>query len=590
MKTHRTARNGITVTESSVLRSLLWRSWGAIGEDSEAGSYPRIFPKAAAGLVLALGIVLIGWTAASAQPVITLSPPIQLTTDPATQLDPAISGDIVVFTDLRNGNEDVYYYDLSSGTETRITTLPANQRLNDVSGSRIVYTDYTPPGARITLYDVTSGLTDPITSGPDPDQNPRIDGDIVVFERGPSTNLDVIAIDLSSGLETPVAGTNVQEQAPVVSGRRVACERHASPGAPGEIVVFDLDTLTETVLGDPALDDRRPDIDGDLLVWDVLTASGDLDIAIHDLSTGTTQVLAMAGNQRAAHVSGRVVVFDDDSSGTSDVLLYHIDSGQTIPVAAESGPLESGTEFLNDISRGRIVYTSNAAGNFDIWLVEFEVLSFDPPGGLEFGSLNVGSSNMQIVTLTYLGGDLEVTDLSLDSSGSPGFSIGLSAPQTVARGDSLDIPVTFAPTAAGAAINTLIIITDAGTVEVPLSGTGVEPPQQEAVLCGTLQGGALPDVDAYELRGSRGETVTVTLAADPLGTHTDGRAALALFGIGLLKGDASTLPNTITATLPRTGTFYVTVSELLLGTGKFSGDYCVSLESSGNAWQTFRRR
>jgi len=185
----------------------------------------------------------------------------------------------------------------------------------------------------------------------------------------------------------------------------------------------------------------------------------------------------MAGNQRAAHVSGRVVVFDDDSSGTSDVLMYHVDSGQTIPVAAGAT-----TEFLNDISRGQIAYTSNAAGNFDIWFVEFEILTVDPATGLEFGSVNVGSSQMQIVTLSHLGGDLLVTDLSLDPLGSAGFSVGLSAPQTVARGDSLDIPVTFAPPVAGAATNTLLIITDAGTLDVPLSGTGVNvapPPQQQ---------------------------------------------------------------------------------------------------------------
>jgi hypothetical protein len=95
-----------------------------------------------------------------------------------------------------------------------------------------------------------------------------------------------------------------------------------------------------------------------------------------------------------------------------------------------------------------------------------------------------------------------VSGLSLDPLGSPGFSIGLSAPQTVARGGSLDIPVTFAPAVAGAASNSLIIATDVGTVEVPLSGTGVNvaPPQQQiadifaffdaSVTAGTLTGWA----------------------------------------------------------------------------------------------------
>ena len=93
-----------------------------------------------------------------------------------------------------------------------------------------------------------------------------------------------------------------------------------------------------------------------------------------------------------------------------------------------------------------------------------------------------------------------MSGLSL-AGGSAGFSVGLSAPQTVARGDSLDIPVTFAPLVAGAAVNSLRIATDAGTLDVPLTGTGVSvapPPQQQvadilaffdaSVTAGTLTG------------------------------------------------------------------------------------------------------
>lgn len=496
MKKQMMNRNGEHCERSTMMPSFWQRLWPATRGGNNSRPGPRLLPNAAAPLLLTLCLGLTGSTAAFAQPVITPTAPVQLTTDPAAQLDPAISGDIVVYTDMRHGNEEVYYYDLSSGTETRITSSSTNQRLNDVSGSRIVFTDLSAPGDHIDLYDVATGVvTSPLTSGP-VDRNPRIDGDIVVFERGTSGATDVFAYDLGSRSEIRVTTTTGGQFNPVVSGRRVVYQRHPSSSAPGEIVVFDLDTATETVLGDSALDDRRPDIDGDLVVWDIVTAAGDTDIAIHDLSTGITEVLTMAGNQRGAHVSGRVVVFDDDSSGTSDVWMYHIDSKQMI--LAASGP---GTEFLNDISGGQIVYTSNAKVNFDIWLVEFEILTFDPAGGLEFGSVNVGSSQAQIGTLSHLGGDLLVSGLDLDPSGSPGFSIGLSAPLTVARGDSLDIPVTFAPLSAGAAFNTLRITTDAGTVDVPLSGTGVNvapPPQQQiadilaffdaSVTAGTLVG------------------------------------------------------------------------------------------------------
>ena len=83
----------------------------------------------------------------------------QLTDNSATQTDPQISGNLVVWTDFRNGNDDVYFGDLASNAETRVTTLTTSQRLQAVSGTRIVYTDFTAPGPHVMLYDVTTGLT-----------------------------------------------------------------------------------------------------------------------------------------------------------------------------------------------------------------------------------------------------------------------------------------------------------------------------------------------------------------------------------------------------------------------------------------------
>ncbi len=51
----------------------------------------------------------------------------QLTTDPADQFDPAISGNIVCYTDMRSGNENIRYYDLSTNTDHQVTS--SNHRL-----------------------------------------------------------------------------------------------------------------------------------------------------------------------------------------------------------------------------------------------------------------------------------------------------------------------------------------------------------------------------------------------------------------------------------------------------------------------------
>ncbi len=295
----------------------------------------------------------------------------QVTTNAAPQLDPTISGDLVVYTDQRNGgvNDDIYFTDLATGVETQVTTADTPQRLHDVSGGRIVYSDLSPPVARVFVYDVASASHTLIAATSD--SNPRIDGDIVAFERG-YPGADIIAFDLATNTEIVVANTDAVETNPSVSGTRVAYERHATATSPGDIVVYDLATNTETVIAGTAADEPRPDIDGDIVVWNLVSPSGDLDVAIHNLSTGSTQVLARPGDQQWTHVSGRVVAFDDNSAGNRDVMLYDIDGGATIAVATNPG-----IDFLNDIDGNRVVYASNVLGNFDIWLYEFTVPAAD---------------------------------------------------------------------------------------------------------------------------------------------------------------------------------------------------------------------
>jgi hypothetical protein len=115
------------------------------------------------------------------------------------------------------------------------------------------------------------------------------------------------------------------------------------------------------------------------------------------------------------------------------------------------------------------------------------------------------------------------------------------------------------------------------------------PTGQLTVLYATLGGARFLDVDVFLFQGVKGETVTVRLAASPSGSFTGGPALLTLLGNGVLKADATTLPNAVTATLPATGTYYATVSELL-GKSRFTGAYTLTLESTQNAWRTFAQK
>ena len=64
-----------------------------------------------------------------------------ITTDPASQTSPAIYQDIVVWKDERNGNPDIYGYNLATGEEVPITTDPSEQSSPAIYGNVVVWED-----------------------------------------------------------------------------------------------------------------------------------------------------------------------------------------------------------------------------------------------------------------------------------------------------------------------------------------------------------------------------------------------------------------------------------------------------------------
>ena len=96
------------------------------------------------------------------------------------------------------------------------------------------------------------------------------------------------------------------------------------------------------------------------------------------------------------------------------------------------------------------------------------------PTSLAFGSVQVSSSKTLSETVTNTGGT-SVTISQVSVSGS-GFSVsGISAPVTLAAGQSASFNVLFSPTAAGAVSGNVAITSTASnpTLNIPLTGTGV---------------------------------------------------------------------------------------------------------------------
>ena len=119
---------------------------------------------------------------------------------------PAISGDKVVWMDYRNGNSDIYMYDLSTGNETPVCVNSANQDYPAISGDKIVWMDTRSGNWDIYMYDLSAGNETPICVAPGTQEWPAISGDIVVWMdyRNGKIDPDIYAYGISTSTEMPI--------------------------------------------------------------------------------------------------------------------------------------------------------------------------------------------------------------------------------------------------------------------------------------------------------------------------------------------------------------------------------------------------
>ena len=199
---------------------------------------------------------------------------------------------------------------------------------------------------------------------------------------------------------------------------------------------------------------------------------------------------------------------------------------------------------------------------------------------LNFGSISVGSSQTQSVTITNTGGSsVGVTQAAVSG---PGFTVSGFSPQTLAAGQSLTLGVGFTANSAGAASGALSISSNAtdSSLSVALSGSGTSAVGQlgaspVSVSFGTVTVGSSSNQSG--LLPATGASVTVSSASSNNSQFTIG---------GL------TLPVTIASgqSVPFTITFSPLVSGTVSGNLSFGSNASVStisqtVSGSGQAVQ-----
>jgi hypothetical protein len=189
-------------------------------------------------------------------------------------------------------------------------------------------------------------------------------------------------------------------------------------------------------------------------------------------------------------------------------------------------------------------------------------------------------------------------------TGMDGATVDLGSPSVADACDSSPTIVNDAPVVfpLGTTVVTWTATDTSGnavtaTQEVVVkTGTACEATGTSGKICSVLGNDRKPsllDQDIFEFQGKAGDAVTVTMEKDASGTTSGNQATLILKQKGTLSSlrvDGSDLPNQVSATLRRAGTYQVIVAEepKILRGQAFRGNYCVTLDGPAGSRETFK--
>jgi beta propeller repeat protein len=256
-------------------------------------------------------------------------------TDAADQRWPQISGNTVVWFDDPNGNSNLYGYNLSTHTEFPICTNPAYKSWMAISGNVVVWTDWRntsedPNSWDIYGYNITTKQEFPICTAPGAQALPSISGDVVIW--GDARNDPNAFYCCSDDVIKSIYGYRISTQSefliaaeaggfpyPQISGSTVVWQENDSTVTYG----YDLDSETKFPISIPvgaSAGTRAVNvvISGDRIVW--CNSGGDHGLSGYDLTNGVQfTVCTNPGVGPVGALDGNTVVWMDDRNGNSDI-------------------------------------------------------------------------------------------------------------------------------------------------------------------------------------------------------------------------------------------------------------------------------
>lgn len=275
----------------------------------------------------------------------------RITDGSADAMGPRVDNGIVFFSDASNGSADfnLYGYDTRTGTEFPVCTAPGRQTYHDLSGDYYVWQDYrnsptnVPPeymNADIYAMDRRTGQEFPLGTAEWSQITPKISGDIVVWQDARAwwmNDYNIYGYNLSTGEEFQITHDLAPQFSPAISGNYVVWMDYRNDNS--DIYGIDLSTGEEFPICLNSSGQGLPAIDGNYVVWQDFRnrlpgGSGQGDIYGYDLLTRTEFLIAGGmDDQNLPQISGNLVVWQQMPQDGGTIQIY----GAYIPEPASCG-------------------------------------------------------------------------------------------------------------------------------------------------------------------------------------------------------------------------------------------------------------
>jgi PGF-pre-PGF domain-containing protein len=294
----------------------------------------------------------------------------QIVTNESDQQYPAIYGDSIVWQDWRNGNENIYMYDLSKSKEIQITNNYSYYGISPIYGDRIVWSDSRNGNYDICMYNITTHKETQITTNESEQRNPSIFGDRIVWSDTRYGNSDIYMYDLATSTETRITSNKSYKESPTIYGDKIIWLDLRSGGR--EIYMYDLSTHSETQITIKKSLIEPAAIYGDRIVW-ADSRNGNPDIYMYNITTHKeTQITTNGSEQHDPAIYGDRIVWTDYRNiletkfpidwPTPDIYMYDLSTSKETRITT------SGSARNPSIYKNRIVYEDWRNVNFDIYM------------------------------------------------------------------------------------------------------------------------------------------------------------------------------------------------------------------------------